>query len=74
MQATLHPVVKPGPLVTHSPPGPTNATTGAGKTAIPISLSAWLLQHAPSKRIIFLAPTVHLAQQQAGWRAGQGGK
>jgi hypothetical protein len=42
------------------------APTGSGKTAIAIAHCAHVLEGDPQRRIVFLAPTVALAQQQAG--------
>ena len=44
------------------------APTGSGKTAIVIRHAAVVLGKDPKQRIVFLAPTVALAQQQAGRR------
>lgn len=45
--------------------------TGAGKTLIAIEHSAWVLKADPQQRVVFLAPTVALAQQQAGGCLGR---
>ena len=42
------------------------APTGSGKTAVAVAHSVHVLQQEPAARIVFLAPTVPLAQQQTG--------
>ncbi|DBA88746.1 TPA: hypothetical protein ACH3X1_004165 [Trebouxia sp. C0004] len=42
------------------------APTGSGKTRIAVELAGLLLQKTPEAKIVFLATTVALAQQQAG--------
>ena len=40
--------------------------TGTGKTRIAVELGRRLLKAKPTNRIVFLVPTVTLAEQQAG--------
>lgn len=42
------------------------APTGSGKTRIPVEAAGALLQRKPSAKILFLAPTVALTEQQTG--------
>lgn len=42
------------------------APTGAGKTAVAVAHAAYVLERNPAARVLFLAPTMALAQQQTG--------
>ena len=39
---------------------------GSGKTRVAVEVATFMLQHNPNAKIVFLANTVALAQQQAG--------
>lgn len=46
------------------------APTGSGKTDVAVAYAVHVLQRDHSARVVFLAPTVALAEQQAGeWNA-----
>ena len=42
------------------------APTGSGKTRVAVELAGHLFERKPTARILFLAPTVALAEQQTG--------
>ena len=42
------------------------APTGSGKTRVAVEVAGLLFQRKPSARILFLTPTVALAEQQTG--------
>lgn len=45
-------------------------TTGSGKTRIAVEVAAQLLRRKPRAKVVCLATTVALAQQQAGTCSG----
>lgn len=46
------------------------APTGSGKTDVAVAYAVHVLQRDHSARVVFLAPTVALVEQQAGeWNA-----
>jgi ERCC4-related helicase len=47
--------------------------TGSGKTAIPVAHAEAMLRLNPAARVVFLAPTVPLVQQQTG-KGGDSGQ